>query len=99
MARAVRDHVGEENIPEPWALTLARECGHFEFLGFTESKKPVRVYRQDRWPRPGGWHEQSDFEMQAIAVAARAFILYTGKEWDLDDAEFIEWLSEGEVQG
>lgn len=92
MARAVRDYTQDGEGFEPWALTLARECGHFETIGHTQSGKAVRVYRLDRWPQVGGWHAQDEAEMCALNLAACTALVYSGKEWTADDRDFIAWV-------
>ena len=48
-----------------------------------------------QFPRPGGWHNQDDFEMMAMNTARSAYDVYTkqknGVKWNESDAKFIAW--------
>ncbi len=49
-------------------------------------------------PRPGGWHEQDEFELDALQMAHRVQRLYSGKakankkRFENEDPKFILWL-------
>lgn len=46
------------------------------------------------WPRPGGWHEQDDYELQAIRIAWKTYWLMNNpKKWGNEEAEFLIWLN------
>lgn len=51
------------------------------------------------FPRPGGWHEQNDFEMRVMRLAYRTAHLYQSQKWGEEDGEFILWLNRKENDG
>ena len=53
----------------PWALEMARWC-----LDFSTGK-------MIQWPRAGGWHEQWQFELDALDLAWQVWRLWTADKW------------------
>lgn len=68
----------------PWAMGIARYC-----LDLFSGKLIA-------WPRPGGFHEQWEVELDAMDVAWQVFRLYTAKRWaDVPGAaELALWLDD-----
>jgi hypothetical protein len=47
------------------------------------------------WPRPGGWHEQSSYELEAMYTAWRTFLLFKYPKLRRgEDAWFLVWVEE-----
>jgi hypothetical protein len=44
----------------------------------------------------GAWHDQDDYEILALNIAASAKVVYSKEKWDEKDAEFVAWVVEGE---
>lgn len=56
--------------------------------------------RFGQFPRAGAWHDQNDFEMEAMRVARSAEIVYlkkkNGDKLNISDAEFLAWIESDE---
>lgn len=68
----------------PWALQMAADC------------LDMKTGEIRHWPRPGGWYEQEEGEMEAMRLAWRTWVWFTNpqsREWG-DAIAFIGFLSE-----
>lgn len=64
----------------PWALDMALQC--LDVTGAVQ-----------RWPRPGGWHEQDEFEIEAMEVAWRVHRFYNDpKARAKENPDFLLWV-------
>lgn len=71
----------------PWALDAARAC--------LDAYGTLRLF-----PRPGGWHEQDEFEIDALRMAFRVQKLHPRdakkRKFEGEDPNFLLWLDEEE---
>lgn len=50
-----------------------------------------------QFPRPGGWHDQDEFEMMMMRLAQCAQHVFSKEKWDADDRKFILWVEENDT--
>ena len=74
----------------PWALDMANICldGYGNF---------------HLLPRPGGWHEQDAFELEALQMAQRVQLMHPKdpkrRKFENEDPNFILWLNGDDEPG
>ena len=84
VARGVWESIGDDDVPEPWALTLARHC--YDLPSSTLAHLPYS----------GGVWEQPEELLHLIGIARRAWYVWQYKpaneiKLNIDDADFIAW--------
>lgn len=47
------------------------------------------------WPRPGGWHDQVQLELEAMQIAWQVQALYAARRWaDVPGSgQFVKWMN------